>query len=72
MRLRGSWLAAIGVGATLEPHDGRNVTSHGARVAFSRCPHPLAAFYSDTRAARPSPLSTVATSYLPAVSDGLR
>ncbi len=38
---------------------------HAARVAFSHCPHPLIAFYSETRAARSSPLSTVAALLTP-------
>ena len=34
-------------------------------------PHPVDAFYSETRAARPSPLSTVATSFYPPPFDDL-
>ncbi len=48
----------------LGPPDDRERDRRTARVAFSQSPHPLAAFYTETRSARPSPISSGATPLL--------
>ncbi len=56
----------------LGPPDDRERDRRTARVAFSQSPHPLAAFYTETRSARPSPISSGATPFCPPTSADLR